>query len=190
MTTASDMRSALALCLAASVACGAIGCARVAERPTPATRSAEPTSAPASAVKSANAVDIAAAKETALAYVDALKSQDASAAAELMTSYRRAEVRKKGWKAENAWWKGAQVRAVMHPGRYVADERAFAELYAEHFGHPPYKLVVVNVSYGLGPGKPPADTDFVVTRDTAGSPWLVHDFGGALRPEPPSPATP
>ena len=41
-----------------------------------------------------------------------------------------------------------------HPGRYITDERAFVQLYAEHFGHPPYKLVVVNVSYGLGPETP------------------------------------
>ncbi len=100
-----------------------------------------------------------------------------------MTSYRRPETRAKGWTAEIRWWKDAQVKAVVHPGRYVSDERAFAQLYAEHFGRPPYKLVVVNVRYGLGPGTPPGDTDFVVTRDTAGAPWLVHDFGGALRPE-------
>ena len=141
-------------------------------------------------MKNADSVDIAAAKETALEYVGALTSRDASAAAGLMTSYRRAETRAKGWKTDNRQWKTAQVKAVTHPGRYLGDERTFAELYAEHFGHPPYKLVVVNVAYGLGPGVPPGDTDFVVTKDHAGAPWLVHDFGGALRPDSQQPGTP
>jgi len=172
-------------------ALGAVGgCARFEQRPSTRPSSAETTPAPAASVKRANRVDVAAAQEVVLAYIDALNSRDATEAAALMTSYRRGETRSKGWKADIGWWKSARVKAVMNPGRYLSDERTFALLYAEHFGHLPYKLVVFNVSYGLGPGVPPGDTDFVVTRDSAGAPWLVHEFGGALRPEPAAPSKP
>jgi len=173
--------------IAAGVTLGASGCTPAAQPPGSAPSPAESTEAPISAVKRANRFDVSAAQETALAYVEALRSADASEAASLMTPYRRAETRSKGWKADIGWWKSARVTAVMHPGRYVADERSFAELYAERFGHPPYKLVVVNVRYGLSPGVSQGDTDFVVTKDSASAPWLVHDFGGALRPTPESP---
>jgi hypothetical protein len=178
----------LGLMVAACVALVALGCARNAGTPVAApapTPGAEATTPKViSAVKSSGRADIAAAQETALAYIDALRSRDASQAASLMTSYRRAETRAKGWKSEIGWWRSARVTAVMHPGRYLSDERTFAQLYAEQFGHPPYKLVVLNVSYGLEPGTPPGDTDFVVTQDSGSAPWLVHDFGGALRPRP------
>lgn len=170
--------------LVALVSLGAGGCVSDADR---AHSSAGGPQTPVSAVKSASRADISEAQKAALAYVEALRSRDASVAASLMTPYRRAETRAKGWKADVGWWKSARVTAVMHPGRYVADERSFAELYAERFGHPPYNLVVVNVRYALGDGAGPGDTDFVVTRDSASAPWLVHDFGGALRSAPASP---
>ncbi len=172
------MRSPRASLLSAS------GCATTPRRPSTPTPSAETTPATVSAVTTANRLDVAEAQQVVLAYVEALRSAEASDAAALMTSYRRPETLARGWRREIRWWKDAQLKAVVHPGRYVSDERAFAQLYAEHFGRPPYKLVVLNVRYGLGPGTPPGDTDFVVTRDNAGAPWLVHDFGGALRPEP------
>lgn len=185
LAAASRIRAALGLLLAACVAFGSSGCAIVARRPVSATRSAGAARTVISAVKSADRTDIAAAQKSALAYIDALQSEDASAAAALMTSYRRAETRSKGWEAEIGWWKDASVKAVMHPGRYLRDERTFAQLYAEQFGHPPHKLVVINVSYGLGPGVPPGDIDFVVTQDFATASWLVHDFG----PTPPGRST-
>jgi hypothetical protein len=176
-------RIAVCLALAAAIIAVAGGCAGVT-RSLRSPRPQAPTEATTSvsAVQRANRVDIARAKKTVVAYVEALRSKDASGAAELMTSYRRSETRAKGWKAENRWWKAATVKTVTTPGRYITDERAFVQLYAEHFGHPPYKLVVVNVSYGLGPDAPLADTDFVVTQDSAVAPWLVHDSGGKLRP--------
>lgn len=182
MVALACIRGPLGFALAICVALGASGCA-TARRPD----SAAPTTTRrtvVSAAKSAERADIAAAQNRALAYVVALRSKDASAAAALMTPYRRAETSAKGWKADIGWWKNARVKAVLHPGRYLGDERTFAQLYAEQLGHPPYKLVVINVSYGLGPGVPPGDTDFVMTQDSATSPWLVHDFGGALRLAP------
>ena len=179
-------RLALGLTLALSLALASSGCARAAQPPAASPSSAEATSAPSSATRSTNSVDIAEAQETVLAYIDALRSRDASEAASLMTSYRRGETRAKGWKADVGWWRSARLKAVMHPGRYLSDERAFTQLYAEHFGHPPYKMVVLNVSYALGPGVPLGDTDFAVTQDSAKSPWLVHEFGGALLPPQPS----
>ncbi len=172
---------ALALALAAALSAGgtAAGCAPAV---TPVGDSDDVRTVPVSAVARANRLDVANAKKVALEYVRALASRDATAAAALMTSYRRAEVRAKSWKREIGGWRTASVTAVLSPGRYINDERAFAQLYAEHFGHPPHQLVVVDVRYVPGPGEPPADTDFVVTRDNAGAPWLVHDFGGALRP--------
>jgi hypothetical protein len=191
--TPAPRRRLLPLALAACVVASMCGCA-TAQRPAAPTQPAESTppaettAAPVSALATSNRADVAAAQEVVLAYVEALRSAQASDAAALMTSYRRPETRAKGWRREVRWWKNAQLKTIVHPGRYVSDERAFAQLYAEHFGRPPYKLVVLNVRYGLGPGTPPGDTDFVVTRHSAGAPWLVHDFGGALRPEP-APAT-
>ena len=182
MVAPSCIRSAFGLVLASCVALSASGCAIT--RPDAATPSTGATRTVVSAVKNADRTDLAAAEKSVFAYIDALRSADASAAAALMTSYRRAETKAKGWNAEIGWWKDARVKAVLHPGRYLGDERTFAQLYAERFGHPPYKLVVINVSYGLGPGVPPGDIDFVVTQDSSTAPWLVHDFGGALRPAP------
>jgi hypothetical protein len=187
--TPAPRRRLLPLALAACIAASVCGCA-TARPPAAPTPPAETTPAPVSALATSNRADVAAAQEVVLAYVEALRSAEASDAAALMTSYRRPETRAKGWRREIRWWKNAQLKTIVHPGRYVSDERAFAQLYAEHFGRPPYKLVVLNVRYGLGPGTPPGDTDFVVTRHSAGAPWLVHDFGGALRPAPAPGTTP
>ena len=175
-------RCTLAFLLAVIGAAALSGCADLSARQAPVQIPPDPTPAVVSAATRANRADLADAQEVVLEYVDALRSRDATEAASLMTSYRRPETVAKGWKTEVRWWMSVPIKAVVHPGRYISDERAFAQLYAEHFGHAPYKLAVVNVSYGAGKDTPAGDTDFVVTRDNAGAPWLVHDFGGALQP--------
>jgi hypothetical protein len=97
-----------------------------------------------------------------------------------LTSYRRAETGARGWKTSNAWWKAVRVRTVTRPGHYLTDEPTFARLYAERFGHPPYKLIVLNVAYSATLTAPAGDIDFVVTKDSAKAPWLVYDYGGAV----------
>ena len=127
-------------------------------------------------------VDFRNAETVVLAYIDALRSADASEAATRMTAYRRAETRARGWKRANSWWKAVHIRTVTRPGRYLTDEHTFANLYAERFGHLPYKLVVMNLAYSATLTAPEGDIDFVVTKDSARAPWLVHDYGGAVFP--------
>ncbi|NTU70628.1 MAG: hypothetical protein HGB10_02235 [Coriobacteriia bacterium] len=186
METIRTFRSTAAVVVVACALIGASGCSIMPWRDAPAaeTRSGAVRPAPVAAVASANRYDIAQAKDAMLAYLDALASRDASEAAKLMTPYRRGETASKGWKSDVGWWKTARVRTVMHPGRYVSDERTFAELYAEQIGKPPYKLVVLNVAYTAVLGRPAGDLDFVLTQASPKAPWLVHDFGGALQPNP------
>ncbi len=165
---------ALTLALTCCVALAAAGCSR----PSPASP-ATTTPAHVSAMVPADRLDAARAQKAVLAYIAALRSHDATAAAALMTRYRRAETRMPGWAASVSQWKAARVSAVVRPGRYIADERTFAELYARRFGREPYKLVVLNVSYSRGVGKAAGSTDFVVTQGSVTEPWLINDFGGA-----------
>ena len=166
---------ALTLAFACCVALALASCARPASPPVPSPASPPPVSA----MHSADRLDAAHAEKIVLAYITALRSHDASAAAALMTPYRQAETRAPSWAASTANWKSARVQAVTRPGRYIADERSFAELYAHRFGREPYKLVVLDVSYSRGPGTTPGYTDFVVTQDSENAPWLINDFGGA-----------
>jgi hypothetical protein len=138
--------------------------------------------APTVTTQRATAVDAQAAKSAVLAYIEAVRSGDATKAAGLMTRYRRAEVRERGWRSANAWWKAARITTVSRPGHYLTDERSFARLYLERFGREPFKLVVLNVGYSAVASAPAGDLDFVVTQDVAHGPWLIHDFGGAVFP--------
>ena len=166
------VRGLAACALIASAAC-VVACA-----PGRATHASAPT--PASAMQASTQVDFRDAEAVVLAYVSALRSADASEAASRMTSYRRAETRAHGWKQANAWWKAVRIRTVTRPGHYLTDEHTYVDLYAERYGHPPYKLVVMNVAYSATLTAPAGDIDFVVTKDTVGAPWLVHDYGGAV----------
>ena len=166
-------------------ACTAIALASCAAACVPARNAASLASGPAptptvSAVKSSTQVDFRDAETVVLAYIGALRSADATEAALRMSVYRRAETRAPGWKRANAWWKAVRVRAISRPGHYLSDEHTFAYLYGERFGHAPYKLVVLNIAYSAEASAPAGDIDFVVTKDSARAPWLVHDYGGAV----------
>jgi hypothetical protein len=141
-----------------------------------------PSPAVASAQKRSTQVDFRDAAKVVLAYIEAVRSADATATARHMTAYRREETRAPAWKSSNAWWKTVRVSAVSRPGHYLSDERTFAQLYAQRLGHGPYKLIVLNVAYSAVTTAPAGDIDFVVTKDSDRAPWLIDDFGGAVFP--------
>jgi hypothetical protein len=127
-------------------------------------------------------VDAQNAQSVVLAYIDALRSGDATEAGDRMTRYRRPETREPGWRRANSWWKAVRIKTIARPGHYLVDERTFVRLYESRFGHEPYKLLVLNVAYSAVASAPAGDVDFVVTKDSARAPWLVHDYGGAVFP--------
>jgi len=168
----------LAVWALVAAAAGVTACAPRAQSPG-AARGLAPVR-PNSATMPSSQVDFRNAETTVLAYVGAVRSGDATEAAQRMTRYRRAETRERGWKRSNAWWKAVRVTSISRPGHYLTDEPTFARLYTRHFGHPPFKLIVINVAYSAVASAPAGDIDFVVTKDKSDTPWLVHDFGGAV----------
>jgi len=173
------LAGALAACVLLVAAASVTACApHVSESEGP-SRGLAPVR-PNSATMPSSQVDFRNAETVVLAYLDAVRSTDATEAAQRMTRYRRAETTQRSWKRSNAWWKAVRVTSVSRPGHYLTDEPTFVRLYGQRFGHPPFKLLVINVAYSAVASAPAGDVDFVVTKDTAHAPWLVHDFGGAV----------
>ena len=67
---------------------------------------------------------------------------------------------------------------LRHSAKRESYQQRVNAYYAEKFGHPPLKLVVLSVSYSSDTTRTIGDIDFVLTKDEPLSKWMVYDFGG------------